>query len=145
MQRGHRHCLHQRYGYLFLGRSGLYPGGSALGCCPAGTLLSRHATQLARLDIFKLSLLADSAKGTAWGTTHWHSGTRAASAASLEPGLGFSTLRINHYATRGRHCALLFTVTVAARASRLRSSGSPAGSPAAGWQRPLAQRRSQPR
>ena len=29
LQRGHRHCLHRRYCFLFFGRSGLYPGGRA--------------------------------------------------------------------------------------------------------------------
>ena len=38
-----RHRLHRRYCCLFLGRSGLYPGGRALGCGPGGTLPSGHA------------------------------------------------------------------------------------------------------
>ena len=43
LQRGYRHCLHRRFCCLFLGRSGLYPGGRALGCGPGGTLPSGHA------------------------------------------------------------------------------------------------------
>ena len=44
LQRGHRHRVHRRYCCLFFGRSGLYPGGRALGCGPGGTLLpSGHA------------------------------------------------------------------------------------------------------
>ena len=41
LQRGHRHRLHRRYD-----RSGLYPGGRALGCGPGGTLPSGHARTL---------------------------------------------------------------------------------------------------
>ena len=48
MQRGHRHRLHRRHCCLFLGRSGLYPGGRALGCCLGGTLPSRHARRYSR-------------------------------------------------------------------------------------------------
>ena len=42
MQRGYSHRLHRSYCCLFLGRSGLYPGGRrrALGCGPIGTLPS---------------------------------------------------------------------------------------------------------
>ena len=48
MQRGHCHRLHRRYCCLFLGRSGLYPGGPALGCEPGGTLPSGHRDSDAR-------------------------------------------------------------------------------------------------
>ena len=45
LQRVHRHRLHRRYCCLSFGRSGVYPGGRALGCGPGGTLPSGYAAR----------------------------------------------------------------------------------------------------
>ena len=74
LQRGHRHRLHRRYCCLFFGRSGVYydPGGraSAAALGPRVPRPRMLATQRARSEIFKLSLLRDAGSGSP-GTLHY--------------------------------------------------------------------------